>query len=75
MQRFAAILLLDGPTPRGMNWPSVQHMRCDEEGWGMSSYASYLSGSSYRLRATSKIGEFARDGSLSAMFGDALAQA
>jgi hypothetical protein len=34
MQRLAAILTVDGPTPRRTSWPSEQPGRWDEEGWG-----------------------------------------
>jgi hypothetical protein len=34
MQHFVAILLLDGPTQRRMNWLSEQPVRCEEEGRG-----------------------------------------
>jgi hypothetical protein len=47
-------------------------VRCEEEGWGDVVLCELLSGSGYRLRAASKIGEFTRDSSLLSKFGISL---
>src|SRR5437016_4033040 len=41
MQRFAAILMWMDLLHVERIGPSEQPVRCDEEGWGMSSYANY----------------------------------
>src|SRR6266567_3837473 len=53
----------------------LSSLRCEEEGWDMSSYASYCQGSGYRLRATSKIGKITRGSNVLAIVGVSVAQA
>ena len=70
VQQFAATSSLEGPTPRRMDW-SVRSL-C---GVGHVVLCKVLSGSGYRLRPTSKIGEFTRDRSLLSKFGISLVEA
>ena len=60
VQQVAATSSLDGTYSTQNGLVSAQPVR-SEEGWVMSSYCKVLSGSGYRLRPTSKIGEFTRD--------------
>ena len=75
MQHCATIFLLDGPTPRRMNCPFRAACALRRGGLGYVVLCKLLSGSGYRLRATSKVGKVTGGSNLLARFGVSLAQA
>jgi len=74
MQRFAATSSLDGPIPRKVDC-SLSSLCAVKRGWVHVVLCKVLSGASYRLRPTSKIGEFIRGSNLLSEFGVSLAEA
>jgi hypothetical protein len=74
VQQFAATSSLDGTYSPLNGLVCAQPVRC-EEGVGHVVLRKVLSGSGYRLRPTSKIGEFTRDSSLLSKFGISLVEA
>jgi hypothetical protein len=74
VQQFAATSSLDGTYSTQNGLVSAQPVRCEER-WGHVVLCKVLSGSGYRLRPTSKIGEFTRDSGLLSKFGISLAEA
>jgi hypothetical protein len=59
MQQFVAILLLDGPTPRTMNF-SEQPVRCEQEGWGMSQDQAIVCARRARLVSSPETADYCR---------------
>ena len=73
VQQIAATSSLDETYSTQNGLVSAQPVRCEEGGHVV--LCKVLSGSGYRLRPTSKIGEFTRDSGLLSKFGISLAEA
>jgi hypothetical protein len=75
MQQLIATSSLDGPTPRRVNWVFARPVRFVKRELAHVVLCKVLSGSGYRLRPTSRIGEFTRHRSLLSKAGISLAEA
>ena len=73
VQQIAATSSLDETYSTQNRLVAAQPVRCEEGGHVV--LCKVLSGSGYRLRPTSKIGEFTRDSNLLSKFGISLAEA